>query len=229
MLIGVLSHGVWLLCVLLALDADVPAGIVALIVSLQPLATGALSGSVTGERTNIYQWSGLILGFLGVVITVGFRIDPGDPRSVFGYLIPLGSVIGITTASLMQRRMEIKNKASKLPVDLTLFYQALATTAVMVLPAIFFEQLSTQWETEFIFTMAWLVFAVSLAAYDLMWILIKRINATRVASLFYLGPPITMIMAWMAFGDKVETMDIVGLGVVFLGVFLTQCCKKEKG
>jgi drug/metabolite transporter (DMT)-like permease len=227
MLIGVLAHGVWLTCVLLALDQDVPAGIVALIVALQPLATGALAPLVTGEKTNVYQWLGLILGFLGVVFTVSFRIDFGNYSSIFGYLIPLGSVLAITAASLIQRRMEIKQRTSKLPLDLSLFYQSIATTAALALPAIFAEKLSTQWETEFIYTMIWLIIAVSLGAYALMWLLIERINATRVASLFYFGPPLTMFMAWFAFGDKVQYMDIIGLTIVFAGVFLAQIKMKR--
>lgn len=227
MLIGVLSHGVWLTCVLLALDYEVPAGIVALVVALQPLATGAFSGLVTGERTHFYQWLGLVLGFLGVGVTVAFRMDFGSYTSVFGYLVPLGSVIGITAASLIQRRMEINTRTSKLPVDLSLFYQSIATTLALALPAIFVEKFSVQWEPEFIYTMMWLIIAVSLGAYALMWLLIERLDATRVASLFYLGPPVTMLMAWAAFGDTVQMMDIVGLTIVFLGVLLTQFKQKK--
>ncbi len=223
MLIGVLAHGLWLTCVLLALDNQVPAGIVALIVALQPLATGALSGLVVGrEQANWYQWLGLVLGFLGVVITVAFRIDFGSYSSIFGYLIPLGSVIGMTGASLIQRRMEVEKRSKKLPVDLALFYQSLATTLALALPAIFIEKLATQWEAEFIYAMIWLTLAVSLGAYVLLWLLIERIEATRVASLFYLGPPVTMFMAWLAFGDKIQPMDMVGLAVVFMGVYLSQ-------
>ncbi|NBC08091.1 MAG: EamA family transporter [Bacteroidetes bacterium] len=222
MLTGVLSHGLWLACVLLAIDKGVPAGIVALVTALQPMATGALSGFITGERTHFFQWIGLVLGFVGVVLTVAFRIDFGSYDSVFGYLIPLGSVIGITLATLLQRRMELQGGELTLPVDLTLFYQGLATTVAAAFPAVFSEQLSTQWEPVFVYAMVWLVLAVSLGAYGLMWRLIKRINATRVASLFYLGPPVTMLMAWVAFGDKVQVMDVVGLAVVFTGVVLTQ-------
>lgn len=228
MLIGVLAHGVWLACVLLALDYQVPAGIVALVVALQPLATGALSGWVVGERTSFRQWLGLVVGFLGVVLTVAFRMDFSSFSSVFGYLIPLGSVIGITAASLIQRRMEVEKNASKLPVDQALFYQSLATTLALALPAIFIEKLSTQWQPEFIYTMVWLILAVSLGAYTLMWLLIERIDATRVASLFYLGPPVTMLMAWIAFGDKVQLIDIAGLAIVFIGVLLTQLRIKTK-
>lgn len=225
MLIGVLAHGVWLTCVLFALDNQVPAGIVALVVALQPLATGAFSGVVTGERTNIHQWAGLILGFMGVFVTVVYRIDFNSYQSVFGYLIPLGSVLGITVASLIQRRIDLNNENEKLPLAQTLFYQSLATTLALALPAIFVEELYTEWEPVFIYTMIWLILAVSLVAYSLMWLLIDRIEATKVASLFYLGPPVTMLMAWLAFGDTVSLMDIAGLGIVLVGVFLTQLKK----
>lgn len=222
MLIGVLAHGVWLTCVLFALDNEVPAGIVALVVALQPLATGAFSGAVTGEGTSPCQWAGLILGFTGVLVTVVSRIDFASYQSVFGYLIPLGSVVGITIASLIQRRMEINSETGKLPIDQTLFYQSLATAAALALPAICVEQLYTEWEPVFIYTLSWLILAVSLGAYALMWLLIERIRATQVASLFYLGPPVTMLMAWIAFGDTVRMMDIAGLVIVFAGVLLTQ-------
>jgi drug/metabolite transporter (DMT)-like permease len=227
MLVGVLAHGVWLGCVLLALQHNVPAGIVALVVALQPMATGALSGLVVGEPTPLFRWLGLIVGFGGVAITVLSRINFQDAASIFGYLIPLGSVMAITSASLIQRKMEVEKKSQQLPVDLTLFYQSSATALALAIPAIFLENLTTQWAPEFIVTMIWLIIVVSLGAYALMWLLIERIDATRVASLFYLGPPVTMIMAWIAFGDVLETIDLIGLIVVFGGVLLTQLKLKK--
>ncbi len=222
MLVGVLAHGGWLTCVLFALDYGVPAGIVALVVALQPMATGAFSGMAVGEKTPLYRWVGLVIGFAGVAIAVLYRIDFAYADSVFGYLIPLGSVVAITVASLIQRRMETGKGAHKLPVDLNLFYQSLATTIALFLPAYLMESLTAQWTQPFIYTMIWLVFAVSLGAYALMWLLIERMDATRVASLFYLGPPVTMLMAWVAFGDRLLLTDIAGLMVVLLGVVLTQ-------
>lgn len=228
MLIGFLAHGVWLTCVLLALDYGVPAGIVALIVALQPMATGAISGYVTGEKTNFHQWLGLILGFTGVVITVAFRIDLSSSGSLFSYLIPLGSVMAITIATLIQRKMEINNQSEKLPLDQTLFYQSLATMLPLALPAVLVEDLAIQWVPQFTFAMIWLILAVSLGAYFLMWRLIERLDATRVASLFYLGPPVTMFMAWLAFGDTIKIMDVVGIAVVFVGILLTSKTKPQE-
>ena len=133
----------------------------------------------------------------------------------------------ITIATLIQRKMEINREKEKLPLDQTIFYQSIATALALALPAILVEDLKTDWVPEFNYTLLWLILAVSLGAYILMWQLIERLDTTKVASLFYLGPPITMLMAWIAFGDKVKLMDIVGMGVVFIGVFLTQL-KKDK-
>jgi len=220
-IVGILAHGVWLACVLLALDNGVPAGIVALVVALQPLATGALSGIVTGEPTPLYRWMGLVLGFAGVVITVTARMDFNSTASIFGYLIPFGSALSMTAATLIQRRLVIWDRTYKLPVDLALFYQGLGTVLVLAVPAVLLEGLATRWETPFIWTLAWLVVPVSVGAYALMWMLVSRMDATRVASLFYLGPPVTMLMAWLAFGDTLQVFDVIGLVVVLAGIVVT--------
>lgn len=220
-LVGILAHGVWLGCVIFSLQYGVPAGIVALVVALQPMTTGAFSGLVVGERTPLLRWTGLLIGFAGVVIAVQARTDLADADSVFASLIPFGSVAAITIASLIQRKLEVQGHANLLPVDVGLFYQSLGTAMAVSIPAIMVESLVTQWEPAFFGAMLWLIIAVSLAAYALMWLLIGRIDATRVASLFYLGPPVTMLMAWAAFGDTLLMTDVAGLIVVAAGVLIT--------
>lgn len=221
MLIGILSHGIWLLCVMLALERGVPPGIVALVVALQPLLTAALSGRVVGEPTPIQRWAGLVLGFAGVCVVLLNRIDFSDASSTFGNLIPFVSVVAITLATLLERRAEVWNKSLLLPWDLNLFYQCLGTALVVTLPAVFLENLSTEWSGAFVGSLFWLVLAVSIAAYGLMWKLIERMSAARVASLFYLGPPVTMLMAWFAFGDIPRSTDFLGLGIVLVGVMVS--------
>ncbi len=81
-------------CVLFSLQQGVPAGIVALVVALQPMLTGALSGPVVGEHSPLTRWFGLFVGFCGVIIAVGARTNLNDAGSVFGYFIPFGSVVG---------------------------------------------------------------------------------------------------------------------------------------
>jgi drug/metabolite transporter (DMT)-like permease len=225
MLVGVLAHGMWLGCVFYSLQHDVPAGIVALVVALQPLTTGALSGLVVGERTPLLRWVGLLIGFIGVMVAVLARTEFSDSGSIFGYFIPFGSVAAITGASLIQRRLQVRRHAHRLAVDVGLFYQSLGVSLAVTVPAILFEGLTTEWTPEFMGALSWLILAVSLLAYGLMWLLIARIDATRVASLFYFGPPVTMIMAWLAFGDQLLATDLMGMGITFLGVILTQLKK----
>ncbi|MEJ2515666.1 MAG: DMT family transporter [Gammaproteobacteria bacterium] len=216
--VGVLAHGAWLGCVLLAQDAGVPPGIVALVVALQPMTVGALSGRVVGEPILARQWLGLGLGFAGVLIAVLSRMDFEDSASVSAHLLPFGSVAAITTATLIERRIELRAPALDLPVDQALFWQALATAVVVTGPAVLLEGLEANWTPVFVGTMAWLVIAVSLLAYALMWALLPRLDATRVSSLFYLGPPVTMLMAWLTFGHTLRATDVAGLLVAALGV-----------
>lgn len=227
--IGVLAHGVWLSCVLVAIDIGVPAGIVALITALQPLLTGALSRPLLGERTDRWQWVGLVLGFCGVMIAVAARLSQDAAVPLGGYLLPFGSVVAITVASLMQRRRERAGSSSRLANDVALFYQGAATAIVLLFPAWGFEKFAVQWTTPFVATMAWLILAVSLGAYWAMWKLLAYQDATRVASLFYLSPPVTMVMAWAAFGDQLIVTDVVGLAVAAFGVMLVFRQTRDSG
>lgn len=222
LVVGVLAHGAWLGCVFYSLEQGVPAGVVALVVALQPMATGALAGRVTGERTPLLSWLGLLIGFGGVMIAVLARVDMANTGSIVAFLIPFGSVAAITVASLIQRRLELGRHECRLRLDVGLFYQSLGVALAVTVPAILVEGLAADWTPVFAGAMLWLIFGVSLVAYGLMWMLIARLDATRVASLFYFGPPVTMLMAWIAFGDRILATDLIGLGVVAGGVMLTQ-------
>ena len=208
---GILAHGVWLGCVLVALQRGVPAGIVALVVALQPLVTGALSGPVTGERTSGRQWAGLVLGLAGVLVAVVARMEAAGAAPAWSYLLPFLSVVAITAATLLQRRLELRASQPPPPLALQLLYQSAATCLVLAPPAILIEGLQTRWTLAYVGAMVWLVIAVSLGAYGAMWRLLARMDATRVASLFFLGPPVTMAMAWVAFGDTLRATDVAGL------------------
>ena len=220
--IGVLAHGAWLGCVIFALHWGVPAGIVALVVALQPMTTGALAGLLTGESVSVRGWAGLIVAFAGVSIVVMARVDFADAGSITAYLLPFGSVLAITLASLLERRAALRDGPNRIPMLLGLFYQAVATAAAVTLPALLIEGLAADPNPAFVAAMAWLIVGVSLIAYALMWKLIEHMDATRVASLFYLGPPVTMLMSWLAFGDTLLATDIAGLIVVAAGVALVQ-------
>jgi drug/metabolite transporter (DMT)-like permease len=225
--IGALAHAVWLGAVLLALQAGVPAGIVALVIALQPLLTGLFSGRVAHEGVTPRKWLGILIGFAGVVFTVAWRVQGASADVWLAYLLPFLAALAMAIAALMQRRFELISPRFSLPLGLTLFYQSLASVGILFFPAWLIEGLRTNWTVGFFLGEAWLIVGVSFGAYSLMWLLLKRLDATRVESLFYLGPPVTMLMSWLAFGDTLKQTDMIGLATVFVGVFLTS--KRENG
>lgn len=224
---GVLAHSVWLGCALGSIQAGVPAGIVALVVALQPLMTGALSGVVTGEHTTPRQWLGLGTGFLGVAVAVASRARADDAAPLLAYFLPFGSVIAITIASLWQRASAQRGITP--PMATLLLYQSIGSTVALAGPALFLEGLATQWTLGFVAALGWVTIMVSLGAYALMWQLLERVDATRVASLFYCGPPVTMVMAWIAFGDTVTATDIFALFITAAGIALVQWPQEKTG
>ncbi|MGI9338900.1 MAG: DMT family transporter [Gammaproteobacteria bacterium] len=220
--IGLLAHFAWLVAVLEATDLGVPPGTVALIAALQPMVTGILAGPVLGERVNVWQWGGLFAGFLGVLLVVGDRVEIDETVPWWAYAVPLISTISLTLATLYQRSLETRTSEGFLPVINNLAVQCAATTVVLLPLAAGIEGMEAEWNGEFVFALGWLTFVVSLGAYGMLIFLVKKCPATRVASLLYLTPPVTMIMDYLVFGSLVTINGLVGLVIASAGVFLVR-------
>ena len=221
-IMGLLAHCVWLIAVLEAIDLGVAPGIVALIAALQPMVTGVVVGPFLNERVSGWQWVGLSIGFFGVVFVVADRIGgSGTVAPWWAYLLPFISTLSLTAATVYQRSLEIKSSAGFLPVLNNLAIQCAATTIVLLPLAFWFEDFHADWNAEFLFALTWLTFVVSLGAYALLILLIKKCTATRVSSLLYLTPPTTMLMDYFVFGSMVTINGMVGLIIVAIGVVLT--------
>ncbi|MGI9310111.1 MAG: DMT family transporter, partial [bacterium] len=216
--IGLLGHCVWLITVIEAIRLGVAPGIAALIAALQPMLTGIVAGPLLGERVNRLQWAGLAAGFVGVAVVVADRIgDSGAPWAA--YLLPFVSALSLTAATVYQRALEIKSPDGFLPVLNNLALQCAATALALLPFALILEGAHADWNAEFVFALAWLIVVVSLGAYGLLIWLLKKCQATRVASLLYLTPPVTMVIDYIAFGNAIGLNGLIGLCIAALGVF----------
>jgi drug/metabolite transporter (DMT)-like permease len=83
-----------------------------------------------------------------------------------------------------------------------------------------FETRIVHWTPEFLFALCWLVIVLSFGAIWLLYFLIRRAAATRVVSLFYLTPPVTALMAWALFNERLAVGAVVGMVFCVVGVFL---------
>lgn len=211
---GLLVHGCYLGGVFVAIDRRLPAGLVALVVSLQPVLTSTLANRLLGERVAPRQWAGLALGIVGVYLVVHGRTEGAAPLGA--WVAATLALVGITVGTLYQKRF-----GGGIEWRTGFFVQYAASCVLFGIGALAFgETLRVQWTGEFLFALAWLVFVLSFGAIWLLYFLIRRQAATRLVSLFYLTPPLTALMAWALFDERLAPLAIVGMAVCVAGVAL---------
>lgn len=213
-LAGLLVHGVYLSGVFAAIDHGLPAGVTALIVGLQPLLTAAMAGPFLGERVSGRQWTGLLLGLAGVALVVWEKIRFDDGH-LAGLALALMALLGITLGTVYQKR---HGTGMDLRSGTAIQYGATAAVLAVLAPAL--ETMHVQWTGEFVFALVWLAGVLSVGAIFLLFLLIRRGAAALVASLFYLTPPVTALVAWGLFGEQLGVPALVGMAVAAGGVAL---------
>ncbi|MCB1792691.1 MAG: DMT family transporter [Gammaproteobacteria bacterium] len=217
MVVGTLVHAGYLGGVFAAIKWQMPAGIAALIVGLQPLLTAVLGHFWLGTRLRPSQWLGLALGLLGIalVITNGelshteFDLQPAALAAI------VTALFAISVGTLYQKRF-----GASTSLLTGSFYQYLATALVMFLLTQTTESGHIAWSTTLILALAWLILVLSIAAILLLMYMIREGEAARVASYFYLVPPITALEAWVLFDESLGLPSLLGMAVVVLGVYL---------
>lgn len=211
---GLLVHGVYLGGVFLAISQGVPAGISALIPGLQPILTSTIANRFMGERVTARQWAGLVLGLGGVALVLHDRQMLAE-ASALGWIASVVSLIGITLGALYQKRFSggIDWRSGNT-------IQYLGVAVVFWIIAFAFETRVIHWSVELVAALAWLAVVLSIATIGLMYWLIRRSAATRFASLFYLVPATTALMAYFLFGEKLDALSIFGMVVCAAGVLI---------
>ena len=211
---GSLVHGAYLGGVFIAISQGVPAGISALIPGLQPILTSTIANRFMGEKVSRLQWFGLALGLAGVLLVLHDRRMVAE-GSALGWTASFVSLFGITLGTLYQKRF-----CGLIDWRTGNTVQYIGAGTLFWIGAFGFETRVIHWSGELIFALAWLIFVLSIAAVALMYWLIRRSAATSFASLFYLVPAVTALLAYFLFGEKLDTLSLVGMGVCAAGVVL---------
>jgi drug/metabolite transporter (DMT)-like permease len=212
---GLLLHGIYLGGVFIAISKGLPAGVTSLVVGLQPLLTAAGAGWLLGEVVIKRQWLGLLLGLLGVGVVVMNKVGSGFALQA---LVPaVVALLGITAGTLYQKRF-----CPRFDWRTGAVAQFLPTALVTWLVASLTETYNVQWTGEFVFALGWLVLVLSLGAVSLLNWLIRNSGAVNIASLFYLVPPCTAVVAWLLFGETFSSTALIGMAMAVWGVYLAR-------
>ena len=217
---GVLVQALYLGGVFMSIHRGLPAGISALVVGMQPLLTAALAGALLGERVSARQWAGLALGFGGVALVVGSKanVDGAAADALVHMLTPaLAALFGITAGTLYQKRF-----CPRFDLRTGSVLQFLPSLVITLLVASQTETMQIRWTGDFAFALGWLVLVLSIGAISLLNLLIRSGSAVNVASLFYLTPPTTALIAWAMFGETLSALAIAGMALAVSGVWLAR-------
>ena len=210
---GVLFHGFYLGGVFFSISKGMPTGIAALIVTLQPILTNALSGPILNEKVTIQQWIGVLLGFVGAAIVLGF--DVGSDIPMIGLVATIISLIAITTSTIWQKKL-----SNNLPLSVSNMYQAIGGFTFHLIVIIFFAKPYIDFSQTFVIAMGHQILLVSFGAFTILMYLIKNNSASKTVSIFFLIPATSAFMAWLFLNENLTNLDLLGFLITTIGVYI---------
>ena len=210
---GVLFHGLYLGGVFFSISKGMPTGIAALIVTLQPILTNALSGPILNEKVSRKQWVGVLLGFFGAALVLGYDIGSNIP--LIGLVATIIALIAITSSTIWQKKL-----SNNLPLSVSNMYQALGGVAFHIIIIIFFVKPYINFTQTFIIAMSHQIFLVSFGAFTILMYLIKNNSASKTVSIFFLIPATSAFMAWLFLNEKLTHLDLLGFLITTIGVYI---------
>tara|TARA_B100001778_G_scaffold27680_1_gene20202 strand:- start:237 stop:1085 length:849 start_codon:yes stop_codon:yes gene_type:complete len=212
-IIGICFHGLYLGGVFYAISENLSVGITAIIVSLQPILTAIFAGPFLKEVVTWKQWVGIMLGFFGTLLVIG--MDIGESIPIIGLIASLIGLTAITSGTLLQRKI-----GGDIPLATSNLYQAFSAFIFLLMITFLFEKSFINFSLNFILSMSWQVIFVSFGAFTILQYLINTGTASRTATLFFLVPPVSVVMAWLFLNEKMTILDISGLIIATLGVYI---------
>jgi drug/metabolite transporter (DMT)-like permease len=210
---GVLFHGVYLGGVFYSVSIGMPTGVTALIVTLQPILTNALAGKFLKENVTIKQWIGVMLGFVGAALVLGF--DIGSSLPIFGVVASFIALLAITSSTLWQKRM-----VSNLSLSVSNFYQAVGGFLFHLIIIILFTDPYININSTFLIAISHQIILVSFGAFTILMFLIKNNSASKTVSVFFLIPPTTAAIAWLFLDETLNNLDLIGFIIATFGVYI---------
>ena len=210
---GVLFHGFYLGGVFYSISIGMPTGIAALIVTLQPILTNALSGPILNEKVSTKQWVGVLLGFVGAALVLGF--DIGSKIPVAGLVATIIALLAITFSTLWQKKL-----SNNLPLSVSNTYQALGGCMFHLLIIFLFTDPYINFTQTFIIAMSHQIFLVSFGAFTILMHLIKNNSASKTVSIFFLIPATSAFMAWLFLNENLTNLDLIGFLITSIGVYI---------
>lgn len=221
--IGLLAMAGYLAGVVKGIEHGVPAGLAALIADLLPIGTALLAIPLPGRRLGMHGWVGLFVGLLGVLMVTRDALAWGA-APLWAYGLPLLGMLSLAVATLWQKQTSSQASLGLLP---NLWLQCTVSAAAFACLASLEGNLIPVASFGFAASVLWTAALSTLGGYGLYWVCLRRSSPTRVASVLYLSPAITLLWAWAMFGEPLSWLVLLGTVVSGLGVWLVVRSERE--
>lgn len=219
---GLLIHGIYLGGVFLSIKLGMPAGIAAVMVGAQPVLTVLLANGLSSMKLLLVA----LLGFVGLLLVLSVESSGNDkPLVMLTYLPVILSLLAITYGTVYQKKY-----CSNVHIISQAFLQYIPTGILFLLASLVFESGSFTaiiWHVDLFFALFWLAIVLSIGAVLLMNVLYQNNSANVAASYFYLSPPGTLIIAYFLFDEQLSLLNLLGICLVVLSVYLTTVLNKK--
>ena len=218
---GVLIHGVYLGGVFQALKWGMPAGLGAMVIGLQPIGMALVAGVLLKEEVSKKQWTGLIMGLVGLYLVLFDSLDLTEQIAFDGFPIwavfaVIISLFAISIGTIYQKRF-----CSNMNLYSGAWVQYFSASILCILIVLFFENGEVSWSRTFILAMTWQVLGLSIGAILLLMTMIKKDALASVGSYFYLVAPLVAIQAWFLFEETIGLSALAGVVLISFGVAIT--------
>ena len=227
MLVSVFLHVIYIGGVFYAVFIEIPAGITAVIVSLQPILVSVLAIPLLGEKLSYRQVFGLLLGFVGILFLLSPKLLEGDLSTGFstlGIICCVIALLGTTIGYLLQ-----KKGGADIPFLAGTAVQFATSTVIFALASVIFEPLKVDITLEFVLALSWIVLALSIGSIFLLFYLLRNDSASSVSSLYYLVPPLAAVQAYFFFDERIKGIGLVGMALAALGTLIVTKNSKTTG
>lgn len=201
---------------------QIEASLAAIIASALPLLVALANWSLFGEGTRPLGVLGLIAGSAGVLLIMGTRLQGGT--DLMGVLLCVIGVIALTVATLSMRGASAGGGNIMMVVGL----QMLVGSAALLPVGLALETWEVTWTPRLVGALAYTTLAPGLLATWIWFLLVGRIGATPAATFHFLNPFFGVIIAWALLGERLSGLDILGVGVVTLGILAVQLSRLKR-
>ena len=214
--IGLLAMAGYLAGVIQGIALGVPAGLAALFADLLPMGMALLAAGILGQRLVWQVWAGLVIGLVGVVLVTHGALAWGN-APLWAYGLPLLGMLSLAVATLWQKHLPASESLDLLP---NLWLQCCVSSVAFAIVEGTQGSLAPVPSTGFALSVLWTVGLSTLGGYGLYWVCLRRATATRVASVLYLSPPVTMLWAWAMFNEPLSWQMVSGMAVSGVGIWM---------